>query len=117
MACRHYNDAPPMEAVLFALDVPNWGGDTLFANQYMASENLSLDMKKLLMNFQGVHNDPSAAGPAVGLNSKRATKVREDNDWTLTENAHPGIRMHPETYKKCLFINSIYVHHFRRMSV
>ena len=108
---------PPMGAVLFALEVPDWGGDTLFANQYMAFENLSPGMKKLLMNLKAVHNDSRVAGPAVSLNSKRATKVREDDDWTLTENSHPVIRMHPETHKKCLFVNSIYVHHFEGMSV
>ena len=108
---------PPMGAILFALEVPDWGGDTLFANQYMAFENLSPGMKKLLMNLRAVHNDSRVAGPAVSLNSKRATKVREDDDWTLTENAHPVIRTHPETHKKCLFVNSIYVHHFEGMSV
>ena len=108
---------PPMGAILFALEVPDWGGDTLFANQYMAFENLSPGMKKLLMNLKAVHNDSRVAGPAVSLNSKRATKVREDDDWTLTENSHPVIRTHPETLKKCLFVNSIYVHHFEGMSV
>ena len=108
---------PPMGAILFALEVPDWGGDTLFANQYMAFENLSPGMKKLLMNLKAVHNDSRVAGPAVSLNSKRATKVREDDDWTLTENSHPVIRTHPETLKKCFFVNSIYVHHFEGMSV
>ena len=108
---------PPMGAILFALEVPDWGGDTLFANQYMAFENLSPGMKKLLMNLKAVHNDSRVAGPAVSLNSKRATKVRDDDDWTLTENSHPVIRTHPETLKKCLFVNSIYVHHFEGMSV
>ena len=65
---------PPMGAILFALEVPDWGGDTLFANQYMAFENLSPGMKKLLMNLKAVHNDSRVAGPAVSLNSKRATK-------------------------------------------
>ena len=83
---------PPMEAILFALEVPHWGGDTLFANQYMTFENLSLGMRKLLTSLKPVHNDSRVAGAAVGLNSKRATKVREDDDWKLTENSHPVIR-------------------------
>ena len=70
----------------------------------MAFENLSPGMKKLLMNLKAVHNDSRVAGPAVGLYSKRATKVREDDDWTLTENSHPVTRTHPETHKKCLFV-------------
>ncbi len=43
---------PPIGTILFALEVPEWGGDTLFANQYMAFENLSLGMKKLLMSLK-----------------------------------------------------------------
>ncbi|MBH67805.1 MAG: taurine dioxygenase [Rhodospirillaceae bacterium] len=108
---------PPMGAILYALEVPSWGGDTLFANQYMAYENLSTGMKKLLNNLKAVHNDSRVAGPKVGLNSKRATKVREDENWEMTENVHPVVRTHPETGKKCLFINCIYVHHFEGMTV
>ena len=81
-----------MKAILLALEVPHWGGDTLCANQYMAFENLSLGMRKLLTSLKPVHNDSRVAGAAVGLNSKRATKVREDDDWKLTENSHPVIR-------------------------
>jgi len=74
-------------------------------------------MKKLLMKLKAVDNESRVAGPAVGFNSKRAPKVREDDDWTLTENSHPVIRTHPETHKKCLFFKSIYVHHFGGISV
>ena len=81
-----------MEASLFALEVPHWGGATLFANQYMAFENLSLGMRKLLTSLKPVHNESRVAGSAVGLNSKIAIKVREDDDWKLTENSHPVIR-------------------------
>ena len=107
---------PPMGAILYALEAPSWGGDTLFANQYMAYENLSTGMKKLLNKLKAVHNDSRVAGPKVALNSKRATKVREDDDWKMTENVHPVVRTHPETGKKCLFINCIYVHHFEGMT-
>lgn len=107
---------PPMGAILYALEAPNWGGDTLFANQYMAYENLSDGMKELLTKLRAVHNDSRVAGPAVALNSKRATKVREDSDWEMTENIHPVVRIHPETKKKCLFINCIYVHRFDGMT-
>jgi taurine dioxygenase len=108
---------PPMGAILYALEVPDWGGDTLFANQYMAFENLSKGMKKFLMKLKAVHNDSRVAGPGAGLNSRRATKVREDENWILTESAHPVVRTHPETKKRSLFVNCIYVHHFEGMSV
>src|SRR3954447_2249475 len=38
--------APPMGAILYAIDVPPYGGDTLFANQYLAYESLSDGLKR-----------------------------------------------------------------------
>ena len=108
---------PPMAAILFALEAPEWGGDTLFANQYMAYETLSDGMKKMLSGLKAVHNDSRVAGPGVGLNAQRATKVREDADWRMTESAHPVVRTHPETGRKGLFLNGIYVHHFEGLTV
>jgi taurine dioxygenase len=109
--------APPAAAILFALEAPEFGGDTLFANQYMAYETLSDGMKKMLSGMKAVHNDSRVAGPNVGLNSQRSTVVREDDDWRMTESAHPVVRTHPETGRKSLFINGIYVHHFEGMTV
>src|SRR5215813_11987969 len=37
---------PPMGAILYAIEVPSYGGDTLFANQYLAYETLSDGMKR-----------------------------------------------------------------------
>ena len=55
---------PPIEAILFALEVLEWGGDTLFANQYMGFEILSLGMKKLLMSSkQSIMNHALRALP------------------------------------------------------
>jgi taurine dioxygenase len=108
---------PPMAAILFALEAPEWGGDTLFANQYMAYDTLSDGMKKMLSGLKAVHNDSRVAGPGVGLNAQRATKVREDADWRMTESAHPVVRTHPETGRKGLFLNGIYVHHFEGLTV
>ena len=108
---------PPMAAILFALEAPEWGGDTLFANQYMAYDTLSDGMKKMLSGLKAVHNDSRVAGPGLGLNAQRATKVREDADWRMTESAHPVVRTHPETGRKGLFLTGIYVHHFEGLTV
>jgi len=108
---------PPMGAILYALEAPDWGGDTLFANQYMAYETLSDGMKRMIDGLKAVHNDTRVAGPAAGKNKKRTSKVREDDDWRPTENLHPVVRTHPETGRKCLFLNGVYVHSFEGMSV
>ena len=108
---------PPMGAILYAMDVPPAGGDTLFANQYLAYEALSEGMKGLLAPLRAVHNDTRVAGPGVGLNAQRASQVREDDAWRPTEHIHPVVRTHPETGRKFLFVNSVYVHNIEGMTV
>ena len=64
---------PPMGAILYAIEVPPYGGDTLFASQYLAYEALSDGMKRLLEGLRAVHSDRKVAGPQAGLNAYRAT--------------------------------------------
>jgi len=99
---------PPMGAILFSLEVPPYGGDTLFANQYLAYEALSDGMKRMLAGLRAVHSDRMVAGPALRLNEQRSTKVRDDDAWRETISVHPVVRTHPETGRKCLFVNRSY---------
>ena len=107
---------PPMGAILYALETPETGGDTLFANQYKAYETLSDGMKRMLDGMKAVHNDARVAGPQAKKNATRTSKVREDDSWRMTENAHPVIRTHPETGRKCLFLNGTYVSRFEGLT-
>ncbi len=108
---------PPMGAILYALEVPEVGGDTLFANQYLAYESLSDGMKALIETLKAVHNDTRVAGPKAGVNATRSTKVLEDDDWHPTEHIHPIVRAHPETGRNCLSVNEVYVHRIDGMTV
>jgi taurine dioxygenase len=100
---------PPMGALLYALEVPPVGGDTLFANQYMAYERLSDGMKRMVDGLKCWHTDRKVAGPnSPAALAKRSTKVRDDDDWRETRNLHPVVRTHPETGRKCLFVNHSY---------
>ena len=107
---------PPMGAILYAIEVPPYGGDTLFANQYLAYEALSDGMKRLLEGLRAVHSDRKVAGPQAGLNAYRATKVREDAAWRETVSVHPVVRTHPETGRKLLFVNHSYTIRFDGMT-
>jgi taurine dioxygenase len=99
---------PPMGAILYAIDVPPYGGDTLFANQYLAYETLSDGLKRTLEGMRAVHTDRMVAGPKAGMNAQRSTKVREDANWHETVSVHPVVRTHPETGRKLLFVNRSY---------
>jgi taurine dioxygenase len=107
---------PPLGAILHALEVPPYGGDTMFASQYAAYDALSDGMKAMLGTMRAVHSDRKVAGPAAGMNAKRSTKVREDADWRETINVHPVVRTHPETQRKLLFVNASYTIGFEDMT-
>jgi taurine dioxygenase len=107
---------PPMGAILYAIEVPPYGGDTLFANQYLAYETLSDGMKKMLSGMRALHSDRKVAGPAANKNAYRATKVREDADWRETVSAHPVVATHPETGRKLLYVNRSYTQGFEGMT-
>lgn len=107
---------PPMGAILHAIEVPPYGGDTLFANQYQAYETLSEGMKRMLSGLRAVHSDRKVAGPAANKNAFRATKVREDSDWRETVSTHPVVVTHPETGRKLLYLNHSYTVGFEGMT-
>ena len=107
---------PPMGAILYAKEVPPYGGDTIFANQYLAYETLSDGMKKMLAPLKALHSDRKVAGPQANMNAKRSTKVREDADWRETVSAHPVVVTHPETGRKLLYVNHSYTYCFEGMT-
>jgi len=108
-------EEPPMGAILYAIEVPPYGGDTMFASQYLAYETLSDGMKRLLKGLRAIHTDRLVAGPQAGRNAYRSTKVREDSDWRETVNLHPVVRTHPETGRKLLNVNAAYTVGFEGM--
>ena len=108
--------APPMGAILMAMEVPAYGGDTLFANQYLAYEALSDGMKAMLADMKAIHSDRLVAGPNSERSANRATKARSDAAWRETVNVHPVVRTHAETGRKCLFVNHSYTVGFEGMT-
>jgi taurine dioxygenase len=109
-------EAPPMGAILYAIEVPPYGGDTLFSSQYLAYDTLSDGMKKMLAGLRAVHTDRLVAGPVANRNAYRVTKVRQGPDWRETVNLHPVLRTHPETGRKLLNVNKAYTVGFEGMT-
>ena len=101
-----YLQSPPMGSMLLALEIPPYGGDTMFANQYLAYEALSPTMKRLLEGLRAVHSDINQAGPQAGKNKGRSSKQRDDADWRETRNIHPIVRTNRETGRRSLFVNA-----------
>jgi taurine dioxygenase len=112
-------EAPPLGSLLYALEVPEVGGDTMFANQYLAYEALSDGMKAALAGLRAVHSGrgKSEKASATSRNATRSTKIKADAiGGPVPEAVHPVVRTHPETGRKLLFINRPFVIRFEGMT-
>ncbi len=105
-----YLEAPPSFTVLYCLETPPAGGDTVWANQYMAFETLSPGLRDTLMGLEAVHS----AGPAYGtggyldgVKDKMSTKIAPSKD-AYKEQSHPAVIAHAETGKPSLYVNPVY---------
>ncbi len=110
-----YQPCPPMATILYALELPPVGGDTLFANQIQAYEALSIGLKKTLATLKIVCRPDKATAVAT-----RADRIAEQGGETNKDNLvgiHPVIRTHPETGKKALYVNQAHSCHFEGWSV
>jgi len=110
-----YQDAPPMGTVLFAKEVPAAGGDTLFANQYLAYETLSPPLQKFLDGLTGINTAGKKAVAATRQDRIEDRGTGADVDEMVGE--HPVVRTHPETGRKALFVNVAHTVQFKGMSV
>ena len=99
-----YQPSPPMATMLYALELPPVGGDTLFANQYLAYEQLSEGMKKTLEGLRLVSRSDNKDTAETRAARVKESGVRLNKD-SLT-GCHPVIRTHPETGKQALFVNA-----------
>ena len=107
-----YLEEPPMGSMLLAREVPPYGGDTLFASQYLAYEALSDGMKRLLDGMVAVNAQPRPTSRARARTGSRT--VRDDAQGYDAE--HPVVRTHPETGRKALYVNRGHTVRFRGMT-
>ncbi len=105
-----YLDKPAMGALLYAVELPATGGDTLFSNMYLAWETLSPGMQEMLSGLNAV-NDADKAEIAA-TRTDRQTSFKKG----LTA-SHPVVRTHPVTGRKLLYVNRAHTTHFEGMSV
>lgn len=98
-----YLPEPPRAAILYAKELPPYGGDTLYANMYMAYDALS-DGLKAALDGLFVVNSGAAAGGAQSRSLRRGEAPKED-DRVAREAVHPIIRTIPETGRKVLYCN------------
>ena len=99
---------PPMGSMLYLDQTPEigCGGDTLFANMYLAYEMLSAPMKAFLEPLTAIHD---GAIPWVNGYGNRPSE-------TFQKNEHPVVVRHPETGRKLLYVNRGFTSHIRQLA-
>ena len=98
-----YLEAPPMGTMLVAREVPPIGGDTLFANMYLAYETLSGGMKRLLEGLKGISTSVKADATRTREDRIKSDPTTQSRHEFVAE--HPVVRTHPETGRKALYVN------------
>lgn len=94
-----YQSNPPMGSALYAVEVPNTGGNTQFANMYLAYETLPPSTKERISRLRCVHDASRNSTGALRRGYVDNTDPRE-----TVGAVHPLVRVHPVTGKKCLFL-------------
>jgi taurine dioxygenase len=93
-----YQERPAMASMLYAIEVPSKGGNTLFANAYAAYETLPEAIKRRIEGRRALNAyDYDTAA------TKRGTKVADGVPTYL----HPMVRTHPATDRKALYVNRL----------
>ena len=112
-----YQDCPTMGAVLYAIEVPEVGGDTLFSNQYLAYESLSPGMQEMLSGLTAVHSSLRVYGDRqASMDLKDENMIVTKKQAQSAEAEHPVVRTHPKTGRKSLFVNDHYTLRFSGMT-
>jgi len=91
---------PSLGSLLKSYAVPEVGGDTLFANMYMAYDTLSDGMKRMIAGLHGIH----LSGTRKLANDSTGVVRAEEQKRINPPVAQPVVRVHPETGRKALYI-------------
>ncbi len=111
-----YLDKPPIGTMLYAREVPAYGGDTMVANQYLAYEALSAGMQKMLGGLTGIYSarmNGGRGGRAENKYMKMKDTVAKADE---IEAEHPVVRTHPETGRKALYVSTRHTTRFKGMT-
>lgn len=111
-------ERPPLCMVMRAVDAPKYGGDTAFANMYLAYEELSDGLKETLARLKVVYSGKDIWSKNAKLDKDKQLRLRESHSFTeeQLESVHPAVRSHPRTGRKALYVTGAYFKRFEGWS-
>ena len=115
-----YLEKPPRATLLYAVETPPKGGDTLYANTAAAYDSLSDGMKKLIDGVIGVSDGSlkhRRGGPRTShLGGITAMAVQNIDKGEAYVAHHPIVRTHPDTGRKALYVTALHTLHLDGMT-
>jgi taurine dioxygenase len=103
-----FEPEPPMASILRAIEVPEAGGDTLWASMYAAYDALSDRMQHLLSDLRALHGPGNYA---LSIASEQERRRFEERPPVV----HPVVRTHPVTGRKGIFVNPVFTERIEGM--
>lgn len=97
---------PPKLTMLYSFEMPPAGGDTAFANMYLAYDRLSDGMKALIGGLKGMNVGDQPVARFTELSNMKA----QDPGKVQVKTVHPVVRTHPETGRKALYVGGHTIH-------
>jgi len=105
-----WRETPPMGSVLYGAEIPESGGDTLWANMYAAYDMLPDELKAKLEGMRAIHSIEVFDVSANYDNAKDKDTFAEILK-KYPPQSHPIVRTHPVTGRKALFVNATFTQH------
>jgi taurine dioxygenase len=99
-----YKAKPPLGSLLYALEVPPEGGDTLFADMYAAYETLDGETKARIAPLKAIHRYGDRY-QMMASEDKDRPPLSAEQLAEVPDVVHPIVRTHPETQRQALFVN------------
>ena len=92
-----HSEVPHNGTLLYSLEVPSYGGDTLFASGYAAYDTLDPSIKSQLAGRRAFHHynyGSTVRGDSRGVEA-------------FSQAVHPVFRTHDETGRKAIYVNRL----------
>lgn len=110
---QSYTARPLKATMLYCKEIPETGGDTMFANMYLAYERLSPKLRAVLDDLEAVHDFGLRLGNlATYLDAEKISARRKKSPPV----AHPVVRVHPDTGRRSLYVSEAVTSHFLGMT-
>ena len=103
-ADHSYDEEPALGSILVARELPEAGGDTMFANLFAAYDALSDGLKRTLGGLRAKHSNRHLYG-AQGIYRKSDLGPQLKGEEGVGEAVHPVVITHPESGRKALYVN------------